>query len=76
MDTEEELKENIKKAFLEYEQGHELPAINTMSFYSRQFLPEESFLLKRQILNELIETGVIISRDGKYIIKIKEKMKK
>jgi len=43
--TEEERKENIKKAFLEYAQEHELPDINTMSFYARQFLPDESFLL-------------------------------
>jgi len=69
MPTEEERKEIIKKAFLEYAKEHELPDINTMSFYARQFLPEESFFLKRQVLNELIESGVMVSRNGKWLIK-------
>jgi len=69
MDPEEQRKQKIKLAFLEYAQEHELPDVNTMSFYSRQFLPDESFLLKRQVLNELIESGVMISGNGKWIIK-------
>jgi len=40
-----------------------------MSFYARQFLPEESFFLKRDVLNELIEAGVMVSRKGKWILK-------
>ena len=69
MPTEEERKQIIKLAFLEYAQEHELPDVNTMSFYSRQFLPDESFFLKREVFNELIESGVMISRNGKWIIK-------
>jgi len=71
MPTEEERKENIKKAFFQYAQSHEMPDINTMSFYARQFLPEEAFFLKRQVLNELIESGVMVSRNGKWLIKKK-----
>jgi len=69
MVAEEERKENIRKAFFQYAQSHEMPDINTMSFYARQFLPEESFLLKRDVLNELIELGFMVVRNGKWIIK-------
>ena len=69
MPTEEERKQIIKLAFLEYAQEHELPDINTMSFYARQFLPDESFFLKRQVLSELIESRVMISGNGKWIFK-------
>lgn len=68
MPTEEERKQIIKLSFLEYTQEHELPDVNTMSFYSRQFLPDESFFLKREVLNELIESGIMISKNGKWII--------
>lgn len=44
MPTEEERKEKIKQAFFQYAQEHELPNINTPSYYARQFLPDESFL--------------------------------
>jgi len=69
MDPEDQQKQKIKLAFLEYAHEHELPNVNTMSYYSRQFLPEESFFLKRDVLNELIESGVMISRNGKWILK-------
>jgi len=73
MPTEEERKQIIKLAFLEYAQEHELPDINTMSFYARQFLPAESFFLKRQVLSELIESRVMISGNGKWIFKKPDK---
>lgn len=69
MPTEEERKEKIKQAFLQYAHSHEMPDINTMSFYARQFLPDESFFLKRGVLNELIGSGVMISINGKWIIR-------
>ena len=69
MPTEEERKENIRKAFFQYAHEHELPDVNTMSYYSRQFLPDESFFLKREVLNELIESGIMVSRKGKWLIK-------
>lgn len=68
MPIEVERKEDIRKAFLEYAQKHDMPDINTMSYYSRQFLPEESFLLKREVLDELIESGIMVARNGKWII--------
>ena len=73
MPTEEERKQIIKLAFLEYAHEHELPDINTMSFYARQFLSDESFFLKRQVLNELIESRVMISGNGKWIFKKPDK---
>ena len=46
---------------------------HTTSFYAMQFLPEEYFFLKRPVLTELIESGIMISRNGKWIIKKLEK---
>lgn len=69
MVAEEEIKEKIRKAFLEYAQSHEMPDVNTPSYYSRQFLPEESFFLKIEVLNELKESGIMISRNGRWILK-------
>ena len=46
MDTEEERKEKIKRAFFEYAVDNELSKFNTPSYYARQFLPEESFFFK------------------------------
>ena len=66
MDPEEQRKQEIRKVFLEYAQKNEMPDINTMSYYSRQFLPEESFFLKREVINELRESGVMVSRNGKW----------
>jgi hypothetical protein len=69
MPTEEERKQKIRKAFFQYAQENDMPDINTMSYYSRQFLPDESFFMKRQVLNELIESGIMVSRNGKWLIK-------
>lgn len=69
MDTEKERKENIKKVFLEYARKNELSALNTTSYYARQFLPEESFFLKREVINDLINSGIMVPENGKYIIK-------
>lgn len=69
MDPEEQRKEEIKRAFLEYAKNNELSAFNTISYYARQFLPEESFFLKRQVINELIDSGVLVIENEKYVIK-------
>jgi hypothetical protein len=46
MVTEEERKEEIKKAFFEYAAHNTLSAFNTPGYYARRILPGESFFLK------------------------------
>lgn len=45
MATEEERKQAIKKAFLEYAKDHELSAVETPGYYARLILPQEHFFL-------------------------------
>lgn len=68
MNTEEQRKEEIKKAFFEYAKENELSEFNTISYYARQFLPDESFFLKRQVINELIDSGILVIENEKYVI--------
>jgi hypothetical protein len=48
MVTEDERKEDIKKAFFEYD-------------FAKQILPEESFLLKANVIQDLIITTTVQS---------------
>jgi hypothetical protein len=43
MATEEERKEKIKKAFMEYSEQNELSAFDIPGYFARQILPKESF---------------------------------
>lgn len=69
MATEEERKEEIKKAFFEYATHNTLSAVDTPGYFARQILPEESFFLKATVIQDLIDAGVIVMRSDKWIIK-------
>lgn len=69
MATEEERKESVKKAFFEYAEYNTLSAFDTPGFFARQFLLEESFFLKANVISDLIESGVMVMRGEKWIIK-------
>lgn len=59
MVTEEERKEAVKKAFLEYATDHELSAFDTPGFFARQILPKESFFFEANVITDLIEAGTL-----------------
>jgi len=69
MATEEERKEEIKNAFFEYTKENKLSAFDTPGYFARQILPDESFLLKANVIEDLIESGVMVMRGEKWIIK-------
>jgi hypothetical protein len=58
MATEEERKEVIKKAFFEYVAHNTLSAFNTPGYFAGQIWPYESFFLKANVINDLIESGI------------------
>jgi len=57
MATEEERKEEIKKAFFEYAAQNTLSAFDTPGYFARQILPDESFFLKANVIQDLIVSG-------------------
>lgn len=69
MATEVERKEEIKKAFFEYAAHNTLSAFGTPDYFAKQILPEESFFLKANVITDLIESGVIVMKGEKWIIK-------
>jgi hypothetical protein len=69
MATEEERKEEIKKAFFEYATHNTLSAFDTPGFFARQILPHESFSLRANVIYDLIESEVMIRVGDKWIIK-------
>ena len=69
MTTEEERKEEIKKAFCEYAAHNTLSAFDTPGYFARQILLEESFFFKANVIQELIESGVMVMRGERWIIK-------
>ena len=69
MATEEERKEKIKKAFFEYAAHNTLSAFDTPGYFARQILPEESFFLKANVISDLIESGFMIMRSERWVIK-------
>jgi len=54
MITEEEKVEKIKQSFFEYAKEHELSAFDTSNYFARQIIPDESFFLKRTVIDDLI----------------------
>jgi len=73
MRTEEEKVEKIKQAFFEYAKENELSAFDTSNYFARQILPEESFYLRRSVIENLIESGDMVADNGKWVIKNLEK---
>jgi len=69
MATEEERKEEIKKAFFEYATHNTFSAFDTPGYFARQILPQESFFLKADVIQDLIDSGVMVIRGEKWIIK-------
>ena len=69
MATEEERKEAVKKAFLEYAKDHELSEVETPGYYARLILPEEHFFFKANVIEEMIESGEMVKMGEKWIIK-------
>lgn len=68
MSTEEKRVQEIKKAFFEYAKHNELLAVDTPGYFARQILPDESFFLKANAIQDLIDSGVMIMRGEKWII--------
>lgn len=69
MATEEERKEAVKKAFLEYAKDHELFEVETPGYYARLILPEEHFLFKPNVIADMIESGEMVKMGEKWVIK-------
>jgi hypothetical protein len=69
MATEEERKEEIKKAFFEYAKENELSAFDTPGYYAKHILPEESFFLKANVIQDLIDSRVMVIRGEEWVIK-------
>ena len=69
MATEEERKEEIEKSFFEYAAHNTLSAFDTPGYFARQILPQESFFLKADVIQDLIDSGVMVIRGEKWIIK-------
>jgi hypothetical protein len=65
MVTEEE----IRKAFFEYAAHNELLAIYTPGFYARQILPDASFYAKANVIQDLIDNGIMVIRGDRCFIK-------
>jgi hypothetical protein len=69
MVTEEERKEEVKKAFFEYAAHNMLSVFDTPGYFARQILPQESFFMKANVIQDLIDSGVMVIRGEKWIIK-------
>jgi hypothetical protein len=67
MATEEERKEEIKKAFFEYATHNTFSAFDTLGYFARQILPDESFFLKVNVINDLIESDIMVMRGERWI---------
>ena len=73
MAIDEERKQEIKKAFLEYAAHNTLSAFDTPGYFARQILPEESFFLKANWINDFIESGIMVIFNRKWVIRNVEK---
>ncbi len=65
----EERGQKVMQAFFEYARDNELPDFNTPYFFSRQILPDESIVLKHCMIMCLIESGGMVMRGEKWVIK-------
>jgi hypothetical protein len=53
------------KAFFEYAAHNSLSAFDTPGYYTRRILPGEFFFLKANIIQDLIDSGVMVMRGDK-----------
>lgn len=69
MAAEEERKETVKNAFLEYAKDNELSAFDTPGYFARQILPQERIFFKANVIQNLIDSGELVMRGARWIIK-------
>lgn len=62
-------KRGNQKAFFEYAAHNMLSAFDGPGYFARQILPEESFFLKANTIQELIDSGFMVMRGERWIIK-------
>jgi hypothetical protein len=60
--------EEIRKAFFEYAAHNELSAYDTPGYFARQILPDASFYAKANVIQDLIESGVMVIRSDHWFI--------
>jgi hypothetical protein len=65
--------QEIKQAFFEYVEDKIFPVFITPNFFAKQILPNESLLLKKKIINDLIVSGILIKGNETWVIKNMEK---
>jgi hypothetical protein len=65
MVTEDE----IRKAFFEYAAHNELSSYDTPGYYARQILPDAPFFAKANVIQDLIDTGIMVIRGDKWFIR-------
>jgi hypothetical protein len=65
MTTEDE----IKKAFFEYAAHNELLAIDTPGYFAKQILPDASFYKKANVIQDLIDNGIMVIKGDKWFIR-------
>jgi hypothetical protein len=68
METEDTRAQEIRKAFLQYAKENELSAFNTPYYLAKQFFPDDSLFLKMQIIQDLIDSGILKMIKEKWII--------
>lgn len=59
----------IRQAFFEYAKDKVFSAFVTPNFFAKQILPDESFLLKKKVINDLIVLKILIKANETWIIK-------
>jgi hypothetical protein len=67
--TNEAKAQEIKKAFFEYAKHNELSAFDTPCYFTRQILPDESFFLKAKVIEDLMESKVMVMRGKNGLLK-------
>ena len=66
---EEEKVQEIKKALFEYAAHNTFSAFDILGYFARQILPEESFFLKAETIQDLIISEVVVMDNLKWVIK-------
>lgn len=76
MTTDDEKIQEIKQAFFEYAKQNELSAFDTSNYFVKQIIPDdlnESFFLWKSVIDDLIDSGIMVRDNGKWVIKNLEK---
>lgn len=61
--------QEIRQAFFEYAKNNVLSVFVTPNCFAKQILPNESFLLKKKVINDLIVSGILIKFNETWILK-------